>query len=102
MLRIRGEHERPTEENLLGLGLPNGVAMPALVRVAGIPLEALQTGNELVQQSHGRVYDYTIRTPILPRPARSDNYTAYRTVTRIVRASSKRPVRVLQKYAVMS
>lgn len=53
MLRVGREHDRAIEQNLLGLGLPDLVVPPILVGIARVPLEPLETGEELVKDTHG-------------------------------------------------
>jgi len=55
LLRVcqrQGDDQRSIEQSLFGFDLPDGVTAPVLVRVALVPLEAFQSGEELVEDTH--------------------------------------------------
>ena len=56
VFEIDCEEERAVEQCLLGFDLAHAVAVPVLIGISRIPLEALQPRNELVEDSHASMY----------------------------------------------
>lgn len=52
VLDVGSEHHRAIQQDLLGLGLPDLVVPPVLVGITGVPLEPLETGKELAEDTH--------------------------------------------------
>lgn len=54
MPQISHDENRAIQEGLFCFGLPDAVAPPALLRVASIPFEPLETFEELIKKPHVR------------------------------------------------
>jgi hypothetical protein len=54
VFEVGRKHYWAIEQDLLGLGLPHLVVVPILVRIARIPLEPLEAGEELIRDAHAR------------------------------------------------
>ena len=52
MLKISREHHWSVEQNLFSLCLPHLVIVPILVCIARVPLEPLETGEEVLKNAH--------------------------------------------------
>ena len=52
VLDVGGEQDGPVEQHLFGFGLSHLVVVPVLVGIACIPLEPLETGEELLKEAH--------------------------------------------------